>query len=192
MIGTPILEDEAAATVKHFASGKNIMRTFIPITFVALIFLSACTIEQKDGELQNEFHPPLTYATWTTEQYKTEAGEPVCAVTSGYNGLSVLLRRMKDGALGISAKGERNLTPGMDFSVNVGGNHYRTSQEYFSASESVKLAEDLNAGGKAYLEWSEPHPHHPGRLRSSNILKLEDFAPAFEQCKRSLLNKAKR
>lgn len=168
------------------------MKIFIPITFVTLILLSACTIEQKDGKLQNEFHPPLTYATWTTEQYKTESGQPVCVVTSGYNGLSVLLRRMKDGALGISAKGERNLTPGMDFSVNVGGNHYRTTQEYFLTGESVKLAEDLKADGKAYLEWSEPHPHHPGRLRSSNIVKLEGFAPEFEQCKRTLLGKTRR
>lgn len=150
--------------------------------------LTACTIEQQGGELQSEFHPPLTYAQWKTEQYKTQSGQPVCAVTSGYNGLSVLLRRKEDNTLGISAKGERKLTPGMDFSVNVNGNHYRTSQEYFSGSQSVRLAEDLiSTDGKVYLEWSEPHGDKQGRLRSSNIVKLNDFKEKFEQCRHALL-----
>ena len=41
------------------------------IALVATTVLSACTIEQKDGELQSEFHPPLIYAQWQTENYKT-------------------------------------------------------------------------------------------------------------------------
>lgn len=148
--------------------------------------LSACTIERQGTELQSEFHPPLTYAQWKTEQYKTQSGQPVCVVTSGYNGLSVLLRRKEDNTLGISAKGERKLTPGMDFSVNVNGNHYRTSQEYFSASEAVRLADDLSTDGKAYFEWSEPHGDNHGRLRSSNIVKLDGFKQQFEQCRQAL------
>lgn len=154
--------------------------------------LSACTIEQQGTELQSEFHPPLTYSTWKTEQYKTEFGQPVCVVTSGHNGLSVKLYRMEDGTLGVEVKGERKMTPGMDFSVNVNGNHYRPIQEYFSASDSVKLAEDLCAGDKAYLEWSEPHGDHHSRWRSSNILKLEDFRPQFKQCWKSLLSQSSR
>jgi hypothetical protein len=148
--------------------------------------LSACTIEQQGTELQSEFHPPLTYPQWKTEQYKTQSGQPVCVVTSGYNGLTVALRRKEDNTLGVSVKGERKLTPGMDFSVNVNGNHYRTSQEYFSASESARLADDLSAGGKAYFEWSQPHGRHHGVLRNSTIVKLEDFKPQFDACKRQL------
>ena len=147
--------------------------------------LSACTIEQQGTELQSEFRPPLTYPQWKTEEYKTQAGQPVCIVTSG--SLSVESYRMKNGTLSVSVKGERKLTPGMDFKVNVNGNHYRTSQEYFSASESAALAKDLSAGGKAYLEWSEPHGHHHSRLRTNNIVKLDGFKAQFEQCRKSLL-----
>lgn len=150
--------------------------------------LSACTIEQKGTEMQSEFHPPLAYPAWKTEQYKTEAGQSVCVVTSG--SLSVMQRRMEDGTLGVSAKGERKLTPGMDFKVNVNGNHYRTSQEYFPASESATLAQDLSTDGKAYLEWSQPHGRHHGMLRTSTIVKLEDFKPQFEQCQKSLLSQS--
>lgn len=158
------------------------MNIFLPLTLGTAIFLSACTIEQKNGELQSELHPPLTYAQWRTESYKTTDGQPVCAVSSGYNGLSVLLHRKGDAA-GVSVKSNRTLVPGAFLSVNVNGHRYQTRQEFFSGEESPQLATDLAAGGKAYLEWSEPHPHH-GRRRFTNILKLDDFAPQFEQCEK--------
>lgn len=161
----------------------------IKILVIAMIGagLSACTIELQDGELQQELHPPLTYKAWNTERYKTLGGQPICAVTSGYSGLSVLLHRKEDDTIGVSVKGERKMTPGMAFSVNVNGNHYRTGQEYFSARQSVRIADDLSTDGKAYLEWSEPHGDNQGRLRSSNIVKLNDFKEKFEQCRHALL-----
>lgn len=147
--------------------------------------LSACTIEQQDTELKQEFYPPLTYATWKTESYKTQSGKMVCAVTSGHNGLNILqTREGKD--IQIAARGERKLAPGMDFKVNVGGNHYRTSQEYFADSDAARMASDLAKGGKAYLEWSEPHSDNHGILRSSNIVKLDDFKARFEECRTTL------
>lgn len=152
---------------------------------VAASALSACTIQQQGTELKQEFNPPLTYASWKTESFKTESGKAVCMVTSGYSGLSIL--QVRDGKeIKVSARGDRKLTPGMDFKVNVGGNHYRTSQEYFADSEAARLAADLGTDGKAYLEWSEPHPDMHGRLRSTNILKLEGFKEQFDSCKRQL------
>ena len=156
--------------------------------FIIMLALGGCTFQQQEGEPRSEFHPPLTYATWKTEQYKTEAGSKVCAVTSGHNGLSILSHKAPNGSITVSAKSERKLTPGMNLRVNVNGNHYRTSEEYFSDSESLKIANDLSAGDKAYLEWSEPHGHHHSMLRTSNILKLEGFKPQFEQCQKSLLS----
>lgn len=151
----------------------------------AAFALGACTIEQQGTELKQEFNPPLTYASWKTESYKTQSGTPVCVVTSGNNGLSILQSRSgKD--IQVAARGDRKLSPGMDFKVNVGGNHYRTSQEYFTDSEAARMAADLSAGGKAYLEWSEPHPDMHGRLRSNNILKLEGFKAQFDACTRQL------
>jgi hypothetical protein len=153
---------------------------------VAACAVSACTIQQQGTELKQEFNPPLTYASWKIERYETQSGRQVCEVTSGYNGLTIAQSR--DGKhTPVAARGERKMTPGMEFSVNVAGNHYRTSQEYFSFSEAPRLAEDLSMGGKAYLEWSEPHGDNHGRLRSSNIVKLDDFKARFEECRKSLL-----
>jgi hypothetical protein len=147
--------------------------------------LSACTIEQQGTELKQEFNPPLTYASWKTESFKTQSGKTVCMVTSGYNGLSIL--QIRDGkSTTISARGERKLSPGMDFKVNVNGNHYSTPQEYFADSDAARMAADLSTDGKVYLEWSEPHPDMHGRLRHTNIVKLEGFKAQFDACKRQL------
>lgn len=155
------------------------------ILSAAALTLGACTIQQQGTELKQELNLPLTYASWKTESFKTQTGKAVCMVTSGYNGLSIL--QMRDGKnVTISARGERTLAPGMDFAVNVGDNHYRTSQEYFSDSEAARMASDLSAGGKAYLEWSEPHPDGKGRLRPSNIVRLDGFKEQFDACKRQL------
>lgn len=155
------------------------------LILAAAATLGACTIEQENGELRQEFNPPLTYAAWKTENYKTQSGKPVCVVTSGHSGLSIL--QIRDGKqIDLSARGERKLSPGVEFSVNVNGNHYRTSQEYFLDSEAARLANDLSMGDKAYLEWSEPHPDNHGRLRSSNIVKLDDFKARFEECRDAL------
>ena len=145
--------------------------------------ISACTIEQQNGELRQEFNPPLTYDTWKIERYETQSGRRVCEVTAG--GLTIAQSR--DGKhTPVAARGERKMTPGMEFSVNVNGNHYRTSQEYFSFTEASRLAENLSMGGKAYLEWSEPHGDNHGRLRTNNIVKLDDFKARFEECRASL------
>lgn len=159
------------------------MRTRAIITMLAL---SACTTYQQGTELKSELYLPLTYPQWESENMTTSEGDPVCAVFSGHNGITVLLRKKLDGGLGVSVKNNRILSPGGDFSINVNGNHYRTSNEFFLADESVQIAQDLSEGDKAYLEWSEARPHH-GFLRSTMILKLEGFSSIFEQCKRILL-----
>jgi hypothetical protein len=159
-------------------------RTFI--LAATAVTLNACTIEQQNGELRQEYNPPLAYATWKTETYKTQSGKPVCVVTSGYNGLSVQQKR--DGKnIALLAGTERKMTPGTEFKVNVGGNHYRTVQGDFSAAESQRLAEDLSGEGKAYLEFTEPHGDDHNRLRSSNILKLDGFKAQFDACRATLL-----
>lgn len=149
------------------------------------LLLGACTIEDRGGGLEADFHPPLVYAQWETESYTDEQGRPVCAVTSGYQGLTVLLRRKGEGA-SVSVKGTRRMMPGTDFSVSVNGRHYRTSDPFFHADDAARMAEDLAAGGKAYLEWSEPRGDDASRVRYTNILLPEGFRPRYEQCLRSV------
>jgi hypothetical protein len=155
-------------------------------TCIVSLALAACTIEQQGGELETEFHPPLTYAAWETQQLTGEQGQPVCAVTSGHNGLAVYVRRMQ-GDVSVSVKGNRKLPPSAFLTVNINGKRYQTSQEFFAAADALELAQDLAAGGKAYLEWSEIHPFgHGRRLHIVNVLKMEGFTSRFKECQRQM------
>ena len=166
------------------------MKIIVAAALMSLPFLAACTVEQRGGKLESEFHPPLTYPQWTTEHATLKNGAPVCVISSGYNALSVLVRR--DGAdAAVSVKSNRLLPPGTFLTVNVNGHRYETREEFFSDRESSQIADDLTAGGKAYAEWSEPHPSGNGLLRYATILKTEDFASQFAQCKEEITSVAK-
>lgn len=157
-----------------------------------LLSLSACTFESQGSDMKSEFHPPLTYAQWESESVTTRGGEPACVISSGYNGVSVYARKKPGGILGISIESNRAMQPGTEFKINVGDHSYRTSQAFFPVGDSVEIVQDFSANEKAYLEWSELHPGGKGRLRNTNILKLEGFNAQFEQCKKRLLGEGSR
>jgi len=168
------------------------MKKRLAIAPIVLLSLSACTVESQGADMKSEFHPPLTYAQWESESVTTRDGEPACAITSGYNGVSVYARKKPGGILGISVESNRALPPGSEFKINVGEHTYRTSQAFFPAGDSVELVQDFSVNEKAYLEWSELHVGGKGRQRYTNILKLEGFNAQFEQCKKRLLGEGKR
>lgn len=159
------------------------MKTTRLISLVILCATSACTLESQQDVLKNELQPPLTYAQWQSETYTAQSGKAVCAVSSGYGGVTVLTHN-DDGAAGVVVKSNRKLPPGVRLSINVNGHHYETSQEFFSADQSAQLAEDFSKD-KAYLEWSEPDPDGNGLLRYTSIVKPEGFDALFQQCRGS-------
>lgn len=156
-----------------------------------LVTLGACTIESQGADMKTEFHPPLTYAEWKKENFTTQDGEPACAATSGYNGISVFSHHVGGGRIGVSVKSNRPLSPGNALKVNVNGNHYETSQDFFPAGTSLEITQDLAKADTAYLEWTGPHSGGNNRIRASNILRMEGFAELFEQCRQSLLSQKK-
>lgn len=164
--------------------------SLLPFTLAAAIALTACTVESQGTELKTEFHPPLTYAEWKKESFTTQDGQPACAVTSGHNGISVFSHHVGGGRIGVLVKSNRPLPPGNALKVNVNGNHYETSQEFFPAGTSLEITQDLTKADKAYLEWTGPHSGGNNRIRSSNILRMEGFAELFEQCRLAALNKS--
>lgn len=159
------------------------MKTTRLIPLVMLCATGACTLESQQDVLKSELHPPLTYAQWQSETYTAQSGKAVCAVSSGYGGVTVLTHG-ENGAAGVVVKSNRKLSPGVRLSINVNGHHYETSQEFFPADESAQLADDFGKD-KAYLEWSEPDPDDNGRLRYTSIVKPEGFNTLFQQCRGS-------
>ena len=157
------------------------------LSLACLLFatsLAACTFQpQPDGTMESEFHPPLTYPSWGTQDMVSDSGKEACAVVSGYNGLEVLL--VPGG--GVRVNHQHRLAMGTVVTLNVGGHTYRTSTRQFPLSQSQQILSDLQGGGKAYLEWSDIFPAQGAtRLRGKTIIPLDGFKLAFESCRRKM------
>lgn len=156
---------------------------------VLVMMLAACTLEQKNGRTQAEFHPPLVYPEWNIQRYADEKGTPVCSVNSGPRGVSVFVRARLEGSAGVAVKSNRELRPGSYFSINVNGHHYETAEPFFDAREAERIAEDFLVAEKAWLEWSEMRASDRSPLRTGNILLLDEFRGPFAECRRSVSGK---
>lgn len=163
----------------------------LPMLSLMALCVSGCTIKSQGAELKKELHPPISYGQWEQEKYTAQNGESICAVTSGHNGISVVTRRKSTGVLGILVKSNREILPGSKFTISVGSKNFKSSEEYFPSGRSVEIMQALSEGDKAYLEWSEVHSDHHGRIRSSNIVKLEGLTSQLNQCNLSFLGKFK-
>lgn len=152
------------------------------IISATLLALAACTVENRGGELKQEFHPPFTYAGWKAERRTNNAGEPVCAISSGRGGVTVYVSNGKRGRV-VAVGSNRALTPGGVLRLNVNGQHFETTQEFFTAADAPRIAQAFGAGDKAYLEWTEKLGAHPSFQRHTSIVKLQGFQQQFENCK---------
>jgi hypothetical protein len=153
------------------------------LTLCAALLVSACTVSPQQNVLEGEFHPPFTYIPWQTHDYTTPAGTKVCEVSSGYNGLTVVLSGagVKEQ---VRVHGERFMHPGTSFTVIAGGDRVETYESQFSEQLSRRIFNDLSKGGKAYIEWSEfTGPPGVGRRHVQNIVKLDTFNGQISHCR---------
>lgn len=158
------------------------MRLYI-LTAAAML-LSACTIENRGGELSREFHQPFTYAQWRSEQRNHGAG-PVCAITSGHGGVTVYVRKTEAGTQTV-VQSNRLMNPGMLLRLNVNGRHYETTEEFFSPVIAGRIARDFAdapAGGKAYFEWTDKQSGNPSFVRYTSIARLDGFKEKYDACR---------
>lgn len=160
------------------------LRNFIP---VILVVVSACTVTPQGDGLKGDFNPPLVYRGWDTRTYVAQNGADVCALSSGYNGLTVLLSRHKGGPVNIDVKGNRTLVPGGMLDVNTDGGNFQTYEEYFSSASANKMVDVMSKGKKIYLEWSEQSGTYGGApVRVQNVVKLDGFAGQLQKCRDAL------
>lgn len=138
------------------------------------LLATACTFSPSDTGQKAEFHPPIVYANWRVGHDAAGA----CALSSGYNGLIVVLR---NGA--VSVQSNRDMAPGASLDLNVAGQRFQTDDAAFSPKDSAEIVALFKQGGKAYLEWSEMNSSlNQARNHVNNVLKLDDFAKQWQQC----------
>jgi len=150
------------------------------------LLTSACTLTAQDKGVNAEFHPPFVSQSWHVEHYRSQNGAKACAISSGYNGLTVTLSHPRGGEA-VSVQSNRRMEPGATLTVNVDAGRFETGDAFFSPKSAQALVEDFAAGGQAYLEWSE-FSGFPGRERAhvQNIVKLDDFGAQLQECRDSL------
>jgi hypothetical protein len=164
------------------------MRTSLmtALCFTCMLAVSACSFEKQDGQMKAKFHPPFVYPEWKTHHSRTEDGHKVCVVTNGHNGLMTSLYYANDGTPVMNVEHTRRLSAGVETTLRVNGNVYRTRSSAFYPSQASAIITDLSAGDKAYLEWSEIYVGMGGRMRSTTIIPLDNFKAMFDQCVASL------
>ncbi|HEU5048468.1 MAG TPA: hypothetical protein VFT64_11575 [Rickettsiales bacterium] len=160
----------------------------IRYTAIAMLTLltSACTIEPDKQGLRSEFHPPFTYHNWQQKQYTLPSGHEVCAVTSGYSGLTVYLVK-RDGTIDTAVSGNVTLRPGAAMTVTVDGDRYSSYDEFFPPETAKQIVASLEKGTKAYIEWETYSRTNGGaNLRGQNVIKLGGFTQQLQQCRDAL------
>lgn len=153
-----------------------------PLICIAALFASACTFSPQQDSLNGQFNPPLFYEKWNSNHYTTRNGMEVCAVSSGYNGITVTLGKAQ-GGVDVVVASDRQMKPGTEFTVTADGRSFVAYDTYFSPDQGRILVEYLSKGEKAYLDWSESNgPTGGQRVHVQNVLKLEDFRAKLKQC----------
>lgn len=153
---------------------------FGAFSFSSLVLLAACSIEQQGAHTEAQFHEPFNYPSWETRTLANNTGQDACAVTSGHNGYSVVVRHV-GGQKIVSVQSERYMPGGTVNILTVNGHRYETSERYFSAKDAPAIAQDFTEAEKAYAEWVEIGAHN-GKNRYTAIFKLGGFKKAFAQC----------
>ncbi len=157
------------------------MHRYIAVILASAV-LSACTLTPQGGGMRTEFNPPLVYRSWSAHTYTSVAGIKACAISSGYNGITVIVSG-RDGE-NIAAKSDRPLVPGGMLDVNVSGNAFQTYEEFFPDSVAKRMAQSMTGGGKAYLEWYEESSTWGGApQRVQTIIRLDGFAQQLKECR---------
>lgn len=150
------------------------------------LLATGCTIAPDKEGLRSEFHPPFTYHSWQQRQYTLPSGHEVCAVTSGYSGLTVYLVK-RDGIIDTAVSGDVTLRPGAAMTVTVNGDRYSSYDEFFPPETAKQIVASLEKGGKAYIEWETYSRTNGGaNLRGQNVIKLDGFARELQQCRDAL------
>lgn len=160
---------------------------FILIILGIGLWLSACSFPATpEAQRDIEFSPPLVEKEWATQTYfDPSSSQRFCVVTSGRNGLKVILRQDNPQAPVIhSIKSTRSMRPGLVFTVRVNDHVYRNREEFFPQDMAENILEDIKAAPKTYLEWREGNAsdNRGGQMLFTTILDNRAFQSRYNEC----------
>jgi hypothetical protein len=145
-----------------------------------MLAATGCTVEPDNGNVKAEFHEPFSSEKWVAEPRATANGQSACTVSSGYGGLTFVVRHTENGGI-VSVQSNRFMPMGTELVVTVNGHRYATTNPYFSAKDAMAMVEDFSAGDEAFADWSEPKAYN-GRVHYTAVYKLGGFKQKFAKC----------
>lgn len=147
--------------------------TKITCVFGLLLAVSACSIEQQNGELTTEPAPVFTRQDW-----RAERDGYICMLTAGELQVAV----HDDGPVRVGTS--RPMSPaGYVYKVLVNGHRYETHRQAFTVRESQAIVHDLMNGNIAYTEWTQPVGREGAEFhRYPNKIYLDNFDQAYAYC----------
>jgi hypothetical protein len=160
----------------------KIVKMMIP----CCLLVSACTIEQQNGDLRATPAPLFGGQDWqTTQQYQSNAGSRVCTVSSGE--IDVTLRR--EGSRQIAQVAPNfKMDPGTQYKIRARAHGYETRDMWFDGATSRKIIADMRQVDTIYTEKYEAKgpSFTRGFLRTDNKISMAGFANQLDGCERFL------
>ena len=157
------------------------LSTLFPVTLLALM-AAACTVEPSGDGVNAQLHEPFTPSKWNVNSKATANGENACTVSSGYGGITFVVRHTANGNV-VSVQSNRFMPMGTTLTVTLNGHRYETSDPYFSSKDAVAMVEDFSAGDKAFADWSELKAYN-GRTHYTAEYILAGFRQKIDQCQK--------
>lgn len=162
------------------------MRFFPVYTILLPLLFSACAATPGTSTQAQFTAPILTKAQWEVDTY-TSADRTVefCSVSSGFNGLEVIVRKAAGEVPTAVVRSTRDMSPGSLLLVSVNGHNHNTRNDdgYFSPEDSKALIADMEVGKEAYLYWKYPSSSNQSSAdKFANKIAMGGFASYYQEC----------
>ena len=158
---------------------KQIQRCYLAAIILSL--LSACSFNLQTREAA--FYPPIVAKEWQVVEYP----EQFCAISSGHNGIEIMMKKISATTVDEIVRSTRMMEPGTMLSARVDDHSYRTPGLYFSAQQSAALIGDLQRGDTVYIEWQEQNGRPHDRLENVYTrVPLGEFKEKYQECRKKI------
>lgn len=158
---------------------------------ICVLGLTGCTYNpQTETDHVAEFNQPFTEKDFAATTYTDPASnQRFCVLSSGYNGIKVILQKDHANApIRSSIKSTRTMYSGNKITLRVNEHVYRSVEEFFPATLTNDIIADLKSSRKAYLEWRESNSseNNGSQTLYTNIIHSSAFSSSYEKCQKML------
>ena len=159
------------------------MRVFI--LSALSILLASCTVQQEQGEIRSEFHPPLVKRNWNLQEGRTPAGNTICELRA--NSLGVQIERTPQGQTIERVYYTPGVDPGEEWSLRIQSLVLRSRTDALNKNDSAKAVMRMREGGMAYTElMKNMRMGNADYTRIGDSISLDEFGELYQQCQSGL------